>query len=246
MVSEVVPDRASRHFSPFRERRSQSRGRAFRGDRTVALAFGQGRAHLARNTCSGYWREAGLSLFLFAAGGGRGALGSLPSSSVLSGLGRAQGAASARLAPFPSFSLGGSVAPTRTVNEVQAPRVASATANPATAGQPPPPGVSGPPGLSVAAPLAQPALVASAPAALPEWFPSFWSDGPPPVKKARAIPFAFGEALTPVPGGWSTRFSTVSLSTSPNFCRITSSYDDARPSGVSQRAGSLPARRCGV
>ena len=92
------------------------------------------------------------------------------------------------------------MAPTRTVNEVQAPRVASATASPATAGQPPLPGVAWPPGASVAAPLAQPALVASAPVAFLEWLPSFWSDGPPPAKKARAAPFPLGEALTPVPG----------------------------------------------
>ena len=92
------------------------------------------------------------------------------------------------------------MAPTRTVNEVQAPRMASAAVNPATAGQPPPPGVSLPPSASVAAPLAQPTFVASAPAALLEWFPLFWSDGPRPAKKARAAAFSLGEALTPVPG----------------------------------------------
>ena len=69
-----------------------------------------------------------------------------------------------------------------------------------TAGQPPPPGVSWLPGARVAAPLAQPELVASAPVALPEWLPSFLSDGPPPAKKACAAPFPLGDALTPVPG----------------------------------------------
>ena len=127
VVSEGVPDRAGRLSSiPFRVKALPIAGEGVSWRSVFGVGVRPRRAHLARNTYRGYWREAGLACFVFAASGGRGALGSLPSSSVRSGRERRA------CVCLPSC---------RSPSEAQwSPhkRMASATANPATAGQPDP------------------------------------------------------------------------------------------------------------
>ena len=138
-----------------------------------------------------------LALFSLAAGGGREALGSLPSPCVLAGLGRAQ-ATGGRPIWQPLTALGSTAAVARTVGDEQAARVASAVVDLGMGSQPSPPGVSLSPGAGLTASWAPPASIPTSPMALLEWFPALWADSLP-LQKARSSPFLLSDSLTPVP-----------------------------------------------